>query len=190
MLPEEMQRTMQFLLASQAQFAADFERLSIKVDGLAGKVDGLTDKVAGVTDAVARLITVAGHTLAAVGDLAGTVERVGGTVERLVDAERRTDARLTELAEQGKATDARLGALIDLFERHLREDHRRGRRELGCPPELKFRLHIPCGFSHRAPTRRAAPHDVRLHMPARSTGRAASHTCSPTSSDFAVQGSR
>ena len=54
MSPEEMQRTMQFLLASQAQFAADFERLSIKVDGLAGKVDGLTDKVAGVTDAVGR----------------------------------------------------------------------------------------------------------------------------------------
>ena len=69
MSPEEMQRTMQFLLASQAQFAADFERLSIKVDGLAGKLDGLTDKVAGVTDAVARLTTVAGHTLAAVGDL-------------------------------------------------------------------------------------------------------------------------
>ena len=77
MSPEEMQRTMQFLLASQAQFAADFERLSIKVDGLAGKLDGLTDKVAGVTDAVARLTTVAGHTLAAVGDLAGTVERMG-----------------------------------------------------------------------------------------------------------------
>ena len=116
MSPEEMQRTMQFLLAQQAQFAADFERLSIKVDGLA-------DKVTGVTDAVARLTTVAGHTLAAVGDVAGTVERLGGTVERLRDSERRADSRLIELAEQGKATDARLGALIELFERHLREDH-------------------------------------------------------------------
>ena len=123
MSPEEMQRTMQFLLAQQAQFAADFERLSIKVDGLA-------DKVTGVTDAVARLTTVAGHTLAAVGDVAGTVERLGGTVERLGgtverlrDSERRADSRLIELAEQGKATDARLSALIDLFERHLREDH-------------------------------------------------------------------
>ncbi len=116
MSPEEMQRTMQFLVAHQAQFAADFERLSIKVDGLA-------DKVTGVTDAVARLTTVAGHTLAAVGDVAGTVERLGGTVERLRDSERRVDARLIELAEQGKATDAKLAALIDLFERHLREDH-------------------------------------------------------------------
>ena len=53
MSPEEMQRTMQFLLAHEAQFAADFERLSIKVDRLADKVDGLTDKVAGVSDAVA-----------------------------------------------------------------------------------------------------------------------------------------
>ena len=116
MSPEEVQRTMQFLLAHQAQFAADFERLSIKVDGL-------TDKVAGVTDGVARLTTVAGHTLAAVGDLVGTVDRLGGTVERLADAQRRTDARLIELAEHGKATDDRLGALIELFERHLREDH-------------------------------------------------------------------
>ncbi len=116
MSPEEMQRTTQFLLAHQTQFAADFERLSIKVDGLA-------DKVTGVTDAVARLTTVAGHTLAAVGDVAGTVERLGGTVERLRDSERRVDARLIELAEQGKATDAKLAALIDLFERHLREDH-------------------------------------------------------------------
>ena len=116
MSPEEMQRTMQFLVAHQAQFAADFERLSIKVDGLA-------DKVTGVTDAVARLTTVAGHTLAAVGDVAGTVERLGGTVERLRDSERRVDARLIELAAQGKATDAKLAALIDLFERHLREDH-------------------------------------------------------------------
>ncbi len=90
MSPEEMQRTTQFLLAHQTQFAADFERLSIKVDGLADK---------------------------------GTVERLGGTVERLRDSERRVDARLIELAEQGKATDAKLAALIDLFERHLREDH-------------------------------------------------------------------
>jgi hypothetical protein len=116
MSPEEIQRTMQFLITHQAQFAADFERLSIKVDGL-------TDKVAGVADAVARLTTVAGHTLAAVGDLVGTAERQGGNMERLIEAQRRTDARLIELAEQGKETDARLGALIDLFERHLREDH-------------------------------------------------------------------
>jgi ABC-type transporter Mla subunit MlaD len=123
MSPEEIQRTMQFLITHQAQFAADFERLSIKVDGLADKLDGLTDKVAGVADAVARLTTVAGHTLAAVGDLVGTAERQGGNMERLIEAQRRTDARLIELAEQGKETDARLGALIDLFERHLREDH-------------------------------------------------------------------
>ena len=37
-------------------------------------------------------------------------------------AGRNADARLIELADHGKATDARLGALIDLFERHLRED--------------------------------------------------------------------
>jgi hypothetical protein len=116
MSPEEIQRTMQLLITHQVQFAADFERLSIKVDGL-------TDKVAGVADAVAGLTTVAGHTLVAVGDLVGTAERQGGNMERLIEAQRRTDARLIELAEQGKETEARLGALIDLFERHLREDH-------------------------------------------------------------------
>jgi methyl-accepting chemotaxis protein len=123
MSPEEMQRTMQFLLAAQAQFAADFERLSLKVDHL-------SDKVADVTEAVAGLTSIAGHTLAALGNLTGSVERMSGsvdglvgTVQRLVDAQGRSDARLSELAEQGKATDARLSALIDLFERHLREDH-------------------------------------------------------------------
>ena len=55
--------------------------------------------------------------------MGGNVERLGDSTERLIDAQRRTDARLIELADHGKATDARLGALIDLFERHLREDH-------------------------------------------------------------------
>ena len=33
--------------------------------------------------------------------------------------------RLSELAEQAKHTEANLDALIDMFERHLREDHGR-----------------------------------------------------------------
>src|SRR5215471_3909161 len=42
MSPEEMQRTMQFVLRQQGQFAADFERLSAKTDRMADAIIGLT----------------------------------------------------------------------------------------------------------------------------------------------------
>jgi hypothetical protein len=104
MTPDEIERTVQFLLRQQAQFAADFEKLSAKVDGLAETVVALTG--------------VAGQTMTIVGQLAEAQRR---TDEQL----RQTDARVRELAEHGHRTDARLDALIDTFERHLREDHGR-----------------------------------------------------------------
>ena len=95
MSPDEIERTVQFLLRQQAQFAADFEKLT-------AKTDRLTDAVVGLTGIVGRLAE--GH-------------------ERLRESQERTDARLRELAEQAKRTEANLDALIDMFERHLREDH-------------------------------------------------------------------
>jgi hypothetical protein len=95
MSPDEIERTVQFLLRQQAQFAADFEKLT-------AKTDRLTDAVVGLTGIVGRLAE--GH-------------------ERLRASQERTDARLRELAEQAKRTEANLDALIDMFERHLREDH-------------------------------------------------------------------
>jgi hypothetical protein len=97
MSPDEIQRTVQFLLRQQAQFAADFEKL-------AAKTDRLTDAVVGLT----------------------------GVVGRLAEAQLRTDEqlrRMTErvdgLAVQIERTDSHLDVLIEMFERHLREDHGR-----------------------------------------------------------------
>ena len=72
MSPDEIQRTLQFLLNHQAQFAADFEKLSAKVDGLA-------DSVAGVKQAVHDLSGILGHTI-------GIVGRMGSSVESLIAA--------------------------------------------------------------------------------------------------------
>jgi archaellum component FlaC len=118
MSPDEMQRTMQFLVEHQAQFAADFEKLSAKVDGLA-------DSVKETKEAVNSLTTVVGHTVGLMGEL--TVK-----MGHLAEQGRRTDEHLDELAgdvrelaEQGRRTDARLDRLAELFDRHLRDDHGR-----------------------------------------------------------------
>ena len=88
MTPEEMQRTMQFLLQQQAQFAEDIARIGEKTDQLVGVSRGLADGLMGVTSVVGSLAA----------------------------AQLRTDGQLRE-------TDRRLSALIDTFERHLRDDH-------------------------------------------------------------------
>lgn len=83
--PEEMERTMQFLLHQQAQFAADFEthsgrmtriedaieRLTGRVDGLADRVDALTSRVESLNASVERLTGV----------VAGLTEVVGGITD-------------------------------------------------------------------------------------------------------------
>jgi chromosome segregation ATPase len=109
MSPEEIERTMQFLLRQQAQFAADFERRSEEIDKLRGEIDNLKDAVVGLTG-------IAGHTLR-------VVEQLGAQVGQLGAHQQRTDERLRELAEQVQRTDSHLDVLIQMFERHLREDH-------------------------------------------------------------------
>jgi len=113
MSPDEIQRTVQFLLNHQAQFAADFEKLS-------GKVDGLADSVAGVKQAVNDLTGIVGHTLGLVGRIGTVVESLTITLaaaqQRNDEQFRRTDARIGEYAE-------RFDRVIQMFERHLRDDH-------------------------------------------------------------------
>lgn len=103
MSPDEIERTVQFVLRQQAQFAEDFEKLT-------AKTDRLTDAIVGLTGIVGRLAD--GH------------ERLREAQQRTDEQLRATDMRLGELAEQAKQTEANLDALIDTFERHLREDHR------------------------------------------------------------------
>src|SRR5438552_10974201 len=50
MSPEEMQRTMQFVLAQQAQFAGDLEKLTAKTDRMADTMIGLTGIVGRIAE--------------------------------------------------------------------------------------------------------------------------------------------
>lgn len=102
MSPEEIERTMQFLLRQQAQFAADFEKLSAKTDRMMEGIVGLT---------------------AIVGHLHGAQQRTDEQFKRTDEQFRRTDTRLNELGEYIKTVESHLNVLIEMFERHLREDH-------------------------------------------------------------------
>jgi chromosome segregation ATPase len=102
MSPEEMQGTMQFLLRQQAQFASDFERLLTKTDRMADAIIGLTVSVGHLQEAQQE------------------------TDRQLRETDRRfkeTDTRLGELGEYIKTVESHLDVVIEMFERHLREDH-------------------------------------------------------------------
>jgi predicted nucleic acid-binding Zn-ribbon protein len=101
MSPEEIERTMQFLLNQQAQFAVDLSRLSGKTDQIADGLIGLTALVGRVVDAVSA--------------------RQDRTDEQL----RATDEKLRETGDYIKTVESHLNVLIEMFERSLRED--RGR---------------------------------------------------------------
>lgn len=134
MSPDEIERTMQFLLHQQAQFAADFERLSTKTDRIADGLIGLTGIVGHVTDNLAHLTDHVGHVTDRLGDVTDRVahvadgleqvtERLGQVtdrLDRLAAAQERTDQQMRDLQQFLRETDSRLSAH---FERHLREDH-------------------------------------------------------------------
>ena len=137
MSPEEMHRTMQFLLAQQAKFAADFDKLTITTDRM-------TDAIIGLTGIVGRLADHQERTESVVGRLADQQEYVIGIVTRIADQQNRTDeqiretnaqlgetnaqlretnTRVDEVGQYIKTVEAHLNAVIEMFERHLRDDH-------------------------------------------------------------------
>jgi hypothetical protein len=98
MSPDEIQRTMQFLLGQQAQVAADFEKLTAKTDRIADAIVGLT----------------------------GIVGRVASQQEHTDQQLRETNLQVKALGDHLKTVESHLDMVIEMFERHLREDH--GRR--------------------------------------------------------------
>jgi ABC-type transporter Mla subunit MlaD len=110
MSPEEMQRTLQFLLQQQAQFVADSAASQARFD--AG-LEQVTSGLVGLTAIVGQVVD---------------------SVSQIAAAQKRTDEQLRATNEQLRATDARLSehitsveshldVVIEMFERHLREDH-------------------------------------------------------------------
>ncbi len=106
MSPEEMQRAMQFLLNQQAQFAADIAkneaRWGERFDALSAKTDRIADGLVGLT--------------AIVGQIATSQLR---TDEQL----RSTQERVDDLGQYIRTVESHLNVVIEMFERHLREDH-------------------------------------------------------------------
>ena len=86
---------MQSLLAQQAQFASDFEKLTAKTDTMADAIIGLT----------------------------GIVGRIADRQERTDEQIRETSTRLSDLGEYIKNVESHLNVVIQMFERHLRDDH-------------------------------------------------------------------
>lgn len=95
MSPEEIERTVQFLLRQQAQFVADFDRLT-------GKVDRIADALVGLTGIVGRI--------------AENQQNADARIDKLAVHSR-------ELDEQLKLLESHMDVLIQTFERHLREGH-------------------------------------------------------------------
>jgi len=95
MTPDEMEKKIEFILQTQAQFGADIGRLETNMARSETNIDNLRVVVA---------------------DLAGVVrESIRLSDERFT----RLDDRLTKLAEAQKTTDERLNALISVVERHI-----------------------------------------------------------------------
>ena len=140
MSPEEIERTVQFLLHQQAQFAADFERLSAKTDRIADGLIGLTGVVGNLTGNVGHLTDHLGHITDRLGDvtdrLGDVTDRLGDVtdqldqithqVERVTDRLEQVTDRVDRLAASQERTDQQMRDLQELFERHLREDHGHG----------------------------------------------------------------
>ena len=107
---EEMQRAMQFLLQQQAQFTADSAasqaRFDLKIDQVTSGLVGLTAIVGQVVDSVSQIAVAQKR----------TDEQLRATNEQL----RATDARLSEHIT---TVESHLDVVIEMFERHLREDH-------------------------------------------------------------------
>ena len=101
MSPEEMQRAMQFLVHQQAQFAADIARNETRWTERFAQLSAKTDEIA-------------------VGLLGLT-----GIVGQLAASQQRTDKRMDELGEYIRSVESHLNVVIEMFERHLREDHGR-----------------------------------------------------------------
>jgi hypothetical protein len=66
MSPDDMQRTMQFLLDHQAKFAADLDKLTERFDGTSERFERLVDKTERIADGVISLTTVVGQVAARV----------------------------------------------------------------------------------------------------------------------------
>ena len=106
MSPDERERMLHFLLNQQAQFAADLARSQARFDAgmesLSAKTDRIADGLIGLTSIV--------------GQIAAEQQVTGQQL-------RETKTRLDEVGDYIRTVESNLNAVIEMFERQLREDH-------------------------------------------------------------------
>jgi uncharacterized phage infection (PIP) family protein YhgE len=130
MTNEEMQRTMEFILNQQAQFAADIQKLQEsqqKMNESQVETIQLLNRLAAVTvkgfeDASAKtnaLIDAQIRTDEKLGALADAQTRTDEKLSTLADAQTRTDEKLSALADAQTRTDEAVRNLTRLVERYF-----------------------------------------------------------------------
>jgi hypothetical protein len=113
MSPEEVQRTMQFLLNQQAQFAAD----------LGNVTDELKTVTAGLTRVTTHLEVLTERTTTITDGVIGLTSIVGNLAAQQQRSDQRVGETYDRTAQQIRDVEAQVKILADVFERHLREDH-------------------------------------------------------------------
>ena len=101
--PEEVERTVQFLLQQQAQFSADLARFAADSEVRSAALDTKTERLA---DGLIGLTSI-------VGQLAAAQQNSEHTIQ----------AKFSELGDYIKSVESHLDVVIQMFERHLRDDH-------------------------------------------------------------------
>jgi hypothetical protein len=99
---EERQRQMDFIVAQQAQFAVDIQKLQETQTELTLKHNHLTEALTAVVGMVGKI---------------GAAQEL--TDARLAESRQRTDERLAELAVRHAETDDRLNVFVTVVERFI-----------------------------------------------------------------------
>ncbi|MBC7910048.1 MAG: hypothetical protein H7Y30_06085 [Pyrinomonadaceae bacterium] len=107
MTSEEMEKTMQFILEQQAQFAVNLDRLRENVDELSKAQRQTEINIARIADGQVRMSEV-------VASLADAQQNTNTKLAELAEAQAHTDRKLAE-------TDDRLNTLINVVERYISE---------------------------------------------------------------------
>ena len=78
MSPDEMQRTMQFLLNHQAKFTVDLDKMTVNFEALSKKFESLTDKVDRLADSMIGVTSILGQLIRAQETTNQSVDRLHG----------------------------------------------------------------------------------------------------------------
>ena len=131
MSPEQIERTMQFMLHQQAQVEANLTSVSANLASLSKKTDGMADAIVALTalsDRTERTVreVTAGHAalrdalIALTGIVGRSSERVDKRLDEMAEAGKRIDQRLDRLAESQERTDQQIKGLGKYFPRQPR----------------------------------------------------------------------